>query len=510
MTMKLRQTGFLFLIIFTIVLDSCTLATYGDSSHKKFRRDIVGHYEIATNDNFTEDTDVLFMMYLDGDNNLNNVSWKNLMDAQTGLMNLDENTKVTVIALIDGNKKKVEEEGIESPIGSEQTFLFKLGAFTTTEYTQEYFTAASSIDYSNCVDWIYNTYYEVDMSSGDTLYNFLNWAKKHFNANTTILAVQNHGGGPYNEVTTSISSRSICTDDTNHPDDNFYLSTTDVATAINKTFGKIDMLVEDVCLQCSIEEIYGLQDAVHYLIASPNKTYVNTYNYDKIIPEISKGANIEEIGKKFIDYNYDICKNRTLRSKTTSNTNPTCMELSLTLVDCSKKDVLENIKNHTSELAEALLADEEQTRTYIGELPYISGKFYGLSFEASYAYTQDLGIMAFMLANYSKTTAPDNVKNAATTLLNDLKNNSLIVYAWAGGAEHNWYYSGDTNYGEDEDFRISTDGKCPWGISITCGRIYKTTTSGKILTTPNLKNYKNWSEFARNNKWADLLAKYKN
>ena len=106
MTMKLRQTGFLFLIIFTIVLDSCTLATYGDSSHKKFRRDIVGHYEIATNDNFTEDTDVLFMMYLDGDNNLNNVSWKNLMDAQTGLMNLDENTKVTVIALIDGNKKK--------------------------------------------------------------------------------------------------------------------------------------------------------------------------------------------------------------------------------------------------------------------------------------------------------------------------------------------------------------------------------------------------------------------
>ena len=509
MRIKLSQIGFLFLLISTIAITSCTLANNGDSSYRRFRRDVIGHHEIATNDNFTENTDVLFMMYLDGDNNLNNVSWQNLMDAQTGLMNLEENTKVTVIALIDGNKEKVEEKG-NTPVASEQTFLFKLGAYTATEYNKKYITAASSIDYSGCVEWISGTYYEVDMSSGDTLYNFLNWSKKHYNANKTILTVQNHGGGPYNELTSSISSRSICWDDTT--DNNKYLSTTDVATAINKTFGKIDMLIEDVCLQCSIEEIYGLQDAVHYLVASPNTTYGNTYNYDKIIPYASKGASIEEIGKKFIDYNYEFCKNQSLRKENTPDSDSTCMELSLTLVDCSKTDVLENIKTHTSELADAIMntADNAQKQlciNSIGQLEKNAGtNFYGFCFEATYAYTNDLGAMAYLLSEYIED---DAINTAANKLFSDLNDNNLIISAWAGGKYNdeytNWYYTEDSNYGYG-----FLKGKKAWGISITGGRISMQDTSGKLFVSPNLINYRNWSNFAKDNKWAELLVTYKN
>ena len=80
----------------------------------------------------------------------------------------------------------------------------------------------------------------------------------------------------------------MCWDDTTG--NKKYLSTSDVTAAINQTFGKIDMLVEDVCLQCSIEEVYGLRNAVNYLVASPNTTYGPTYNYDKVISFASKDS----------------------------------------------------------------------------------------------------------------------------------------------------------------------------------------------------------------------------
>ena len=435
-------------------------------------------------------SDVLFMMYIDGDNDLNNISWANVSLAQRGLMNISSNASVTVLVLVDGKHSYPGRTD-----GSEKSFLYKLGP-------------DSSIDYSNSVSWVYNGgSHEVDMSSGQTLYNFLNWANSRFSAGKTILAMQNHGGGPYNELNSSLtgqtSARTLCWDETTGT--KTYLTTTDVARAINLTFGKIDMLVEDVCLQCSIEEIYGLQDAVHYLVASPNTTYGNTYNYDKIIPYISTGASIADIGKKFVDYNMETCRNKTLTSNKANA--PTCMELSLTLVDCSKKSELAEIKSLTSKLAEELLADSQNKDIYtslcIGKLQYSEDRFYGFSYSASYVYTQDLGVMAYMLANYTQD-ASDNVKTAAAGLYNKLHDSGPIVYGWAGGSEHSWYYSGDSSYGPDDTnlsfFKIN-DGKCPWGISITCGR--------KDVKVP-LNSYSSWSAFAKDNKWADLLVNWKN
>ena len=509
MRIKLRQIGFLILLISAIVITSCSWGS-SDSGPTPFR--IIDH------ETFVENTDVLFMMYMDGDNNLNDTAWWNIAYAQLGLVTA-EAKNITVIALVDGNKYKTKMTS-NGPEGNGKSYLLKLGGYSQDEYTTTEsdltvytFISKNSKDYSKSVNWIYNYNHEVDMSSGNTLYYFLTWAKTHFNANKTILAVQNHGGGPYNELTSSISSRSICWDDTNHPDkkDDSHLSTTDVATAINRTFGKIDMLVEDVCLQCSIEEIYGLQDAVHYLVASPNTTFGNQLSYDKIIIDAGNGLTIEEIGTNFVDYNYENCKEKTLRDEDTSTDDPTCMELSCSLVDCSNKNALNNIKKLTSELAEALLEDTEHNYIddVIGKLPLVHGKFYGLCFDASYVYTQDLGIMAYMLANFTPAASSD-VKSAASALFTELKNNSLILYAWAGGSEHSWYYSADESYGEDEDFRISSDGKCPWGISITAERFTKTNEYGQKLYGKSLENYRNWSKFAQNNKWADFLKAYKN
>ena len=418
-------------------------------------------------------TDYLFMMYLDGDNNLNDVSYNNLMQAKNGLKIKNGNASITVLALIDGN---ISSKGGKTMDGKSHLYILE---------------ASVATDYSRYIDWVYlNGSQEVNMASGNTLYNFLYEASSSFNAKNTILIMHNHGSGPLNEISTSISqdsARALCYDDTNG--NNGYLTSSDIALAVNRTFGKIDMLVEDVCLECSIEAIYGLKNNIHYLVASPNSTLTNTYNYDRIISYASSGPSIEDIGKRFIDYNYEICKYLALNN----NSSLYCKELSLTLVDCSKTDILENIKMHTSQLYSAISdsdAGSQQCFRYLLGENLTTSYFRGFIFPAACGRTADLGLMAYLLAN--KTT-DGNVKTAAENLYSDLKNGGLIVYAWAGGTSNNWYYSSAPDYGKKDFLKIS-DGKCPWGISITSGMQVKY--SGQ---------YKGWSLFAKNNNWSYLF-----
>ena len=452
-------------------------------------------------------SDLLIMMYLDGDNNLNDYAWENLINVQKGLKNISQDTKVTVLALIDGNADYAQKYQTDG-----KTYLYKVGALTSEEAEDSnIIVGKSTLNYSKSTSWVYNgsgtATQEVDMSNAKTLYNFLNWANTNFTADKKILIFHNHGGGPYNELTSCLeiqdAARSICYDDTNRKGSNFYLSTKDISLAIQKTFGKVDLIVEDVCLECSIEEVYGLQDATNYLIASPNSTITNSYNYDLIIPYISTGASIVDIGKRFVDYNMEKCRYTTTRGADTKSNDPTCMELSLTLVDCSKKTELAEIKNLTSNLAEQLLADSTNKDFYtnyrIGKLYYKKNYFCGFSFDTTYLYTQDLGVMAYLLA-YKSTGIADKVKTAAASLYNKLHDSGLIVYGWSGGKEHDWYYSGNSSYG-NLDFLKITDGKCAWGISITSGRRFP-----KI----SLADYSSWSEFGKDNKWADLLVEWKN
>ena len=450
-----------------------------------------------------EETDVLMMMYLDGDNNLNDVSWANLAMAEIGLMDVKDNAKVTVIALIDGKLGKNY-----GSLGDGKSHLYKLGAFSEREYYSSNLIAKSTVDYSPTASFLNGR--EADMSSGITLYNFLIWAEECFSAKKTVLVLQDHGGGPYIENKSRLdgsSSRVICQDDTS--DGGHYISTKDVVLAIKKTFGKIDLLIEDACLQASIEEIYALQNSVNYLVASPNLTYSGTIPYDSIIPYISEGKSMEEIGKRIIHLNKEKCENLSLSSSPELQGSKSCMELSLTLIDCSKKEVLKQIKEETSNLADALLDDTKNAlfyKKYVGKPDSSDAKnLKGFYFEASYVYTQDLGIMAYQLKNYKDSS--QSVQTAAEKLYSTLKGSGLIVCAWAGGKGNKWYYSGlsetkgcpECTYGSTFLAEIANEGQCPWGISITSAERYE--------AIP-LTNYSEWSDFGRENQWGTLLSEW--
>ncbi len=459
-------------------------------------------------------SDLLIMMYLDGDNNLNDYAWENLINVQKGLKDISQDTKVTVLALIDGNADYAQKYQTDG-----KSYLLTLGAYTEEELNSASIPLISTatINHSKSEKWIYDgtgtASQEIDMSAGNTLHNFLRWANTNYKADKTIFVIQNHGGGPYIESFTSISNRALCWDDTTGT--KRYLSNNDIANAISWTFGKVDLLVEDVCNEGAIELIYGLQDIADYILASPNITKACSFNYDKIIPYAAGGASILDIGKKFIDYNKESVENETLRNSETKANDPACKEYSLTLINCSKKTTLSNIKSHTSALAAAILSDSGSMKTFyrknrIGKLKKNTAEnFYGFSYETKYFYTQDLGLLAYMLA-YNTEGVSEDVKNAAVTLYEDFKNGGLIAYGWAGGKDNSWYYSGDSSYGsenENSSFLKIADGKCPWGISITCDyRIIEDASGKKFIY--QIDDYGSWTVFSTGNKWAELLKSY--
>ena len=489
-----------------ILLFSCSW-TPGDTSSSASK-------QAGLSSSLSEHTDILFMMYLDGDNNLHDYAWENLINAQKALSNLSSDFKITVLALIDGNSQyanKYQKDG--------KSYLLTLGGYSAAELKNASLPAlaAATIDHSKTEKWIYNGTgtgsQEIDMSAGNTLHNFLRWSKANYKADKTIFIIQNHGGGPYIESFTSISNRALCWDETTGT--KRYLSNNDIANAISWTFGKVDLLVEDVCNEGAIELIYGLQDIADYIIASPNITRTCSYNYDKIISYAASTSSIPDIGKKLIDYNKETVENENLKKPQIKDNDSACTEFSLTLIDCSKKSTLLNIKNHTSQLAAAILADTDSMKSFyrqnrIGKLKKnTADNFYGFSYETKYFYTQDLGLLAYMLG-YKSEGASEDVTNAARNLYDDFKNGGLIAYGWAGGKENSWYYSGNSSYGSDNEnssFLKISDGKCPWGISITCDYLIYNDASGKKYIY-QIDDYGSWTTFAAGNRWADLLKTY--
>lgn len=256
-------------------------------------------------------TKILMMMYMDGDNNLNDPIFLDLNEAEYGLGSYtkeDTINNVKVIALWDG---------WEEPDGAEQTHYFdhpasrllELGPETTPVYQEGSITESgyklseNTIDRSNLAPWLASG--EVDMSNKQTLLNFLNQVQKMYRADVTILQFSNHGGGPrsYTPRTAILPNgkeiklnsmngrRSMCWDESSGG--KTFLKTSDISWALKEAgFSKdkqFDLIIEDVCLGSSIEEAYELRDYTDLFLASPNNVPGNGLDYTVLVKEFENG-----------------------------------------------------------------------------------------------------------------------------------------------------------------------------------------------------------------------------
>jgi hypothetical protein len=277
-----------------------------------------------------KETDWLFVMYLDGDNDLNDPIYLDLNEAERGLYENTNRNNIKVVALWDGWDFKSGNDDNETSffdkapttynIDTEATLLLELGADSNTLYDDEniYWKAcelsSNTKNLSYTAPWIVpnrtvstttpKSNGEVNMGDVQTLTNYLNWVNAHYKANKgIILQFSNHGGGPRSvALKNSYGRRSMCWDETSGGVG--FLKTSDVSKALYEagfgTSNKVKMIMEDVCLGGSLEEAYELMDYAEYYIGSPNNIPANGFDYIAFVSSLTSTATIEEIGGKLV------------------------------------------------------------------------------------------------------------------------------------------------------------------------------------------------------------------
>lgn len=506
----------------------------------------------------------LVIMYLDGDNNLNDPIYIDLNEAEYGLYQLSETDSVKVVALWDGwDFVKGNETGETSYFkNTAATKLLELGKDNLNTYSIDntYNLSSETKDYTKFASWITDN--EVDMSSEQTLENFINWVNDNYSADHTILQFSNHGGGPrsvslYNK---EYGRRSMCWDESSGGQS--FLKTSDVSKALKACgFGqdnKLTMIMEDVCLGGSLEECYELKDYAEYYIGSPNNIPGLGFDYTKFISSLKTGESIKEIGANLVySYKSDYEKDSTywtnfftqngINSSAVSNTegkiNVSCINTNCTTLSFINLSKIDEVKLAVDELATLILNDNTQETRIKKDS---DGKYYILGADGKYYYDtteapesaelisrreaiklftalagdpifyqgtfgclKDLGFMIFnMKSIYTEEAWPDlytKCDNVTSSL-----NNALIA-CWRDGYYKPTYYKINSEKYSANEYSSYFGTDSGFGLTINCSVWVPKTFNGQTYRYEGFEDwYENELEFGKNSTWTALIKAWFN
>ena len=248
----------------------------------------------AASDGENEDTTPnswLFALYMDADNNLNDMLWADIAYEQLALAGMmqSENTMapgypdIKIVVLWDG----VSLEGAAN-FGSTRIHprseIYELGPCDQETFDKvdagdkSWLMSAYSKRLTDEADWLEE---EPDMGKVETLAYFLSWVNDRYSAKYKVLLLSDHGAGTDIEMISGGIAQptgSLCTDDTNSTADGSYLLTaSDVKDAISYSGFKPNIIYMDCCLQGNVETAYILRGSADYLVTSANTSYSNNH-----------------------------------------------------------------------------------------------------------------------------------------------------------------------------------------------------------------------------------------
>lgn len=375
-------------------------------------------------------SDWLVVMYMDGDNNLNDPIFVDMNEVEYGLYQIRNSdgssfsgfNSVNVVALWDGASSFENPDGSTGTpqIGNAGTYIYELGRDydNSTTYTTSPGCVLSSDtkNLSYTAPWLVgttqtistslpnNAHGELNMGDKQTLINFLNWVNERYTANKgVILQFSDHGGGPRSvryvktadgrtiKVGDTSGRRALCWDESSSSN---YLKTKDVSDALQAAgFGpsnKAAMILMDVCLGSSLEDAYQFKDYANYLAASPNNIPGLGLDYVNLMKSFIHNTTIEAVGQKIVqDYKTQYGNNTTLwnnyakalgynsySSITDENVRKNMEWLSdlgfttFTITDLSK---IADVKTAIDSLCNVLLSDTGKAKTvYVDDNGYFS------------------------------------------------------------------------------------------------------------------------------------------
>ena len=297
-------------------------------------------------------SDWLVVMYMDGDNNLNDPIFMDMNEVEHGLYQIRNSNgssvsgfdSVNVVALWDGASSFENPDGSTGTpqIGNAGTYIYELGRDydNSTTYTTSPGCVLSSDtkNLSYTAPWLVgtsqtvstslpnNAHGELNMGDKQTLINFLNWVNERYTATKgVILQFSDHGGGPRSvryvktadgrtiKVGDTSGRRALCWDEYSS---SAFLKTKDVSDALQAAgyaSNKAAMILMDVCLGSSLEDAYQFKDYANYLAASPNNIPGMGLDYVNLMKSFTLNTTIEAIGKKIVeDYKTQYGNNTTL------------------------------------------------------------------------------------------------------------------------------------------------------------------------------------------------------
>lgn len=297
-------------------------------------------------------SDWLVVMYMDGDNDLNDPIFMDMNEVEYGLYQIRNSDgssvsgfdSVNVVALWDGASSFENPDGSTGTpqIGNAGTYIYELGRDydNSTTYTTSPGCVLSSDtkNLSYTAPWLVgttqtistslpnNAHGELNMGDKQTLINFLKWVNARYTATKdVILQFSDHGGGPRSvryvktadgrtiKVGDTSGRRALCWDEYSS---SAFLKTKDVSDALQDAgyaSNKAAMILMDVCLGSSLEDAYQFKDYANYLAASPNNIPGLGLDYVNLMKSFTLNTTIEAVGQKIVeDYKKQYGNNTTL------------------------------------------------------------------------------------------------------------------------------------------------------------------------------------------------------
>ncbi|MCK4762518.1 MAG: hypothetical protein KAW12_10010 [Candidatus Aminicenantes bacterium] len=196
-----------------------------------------------------------FMVYLDGDNNLEEAGIDDFLEMSAAGSTAD----VNIVAQFD------RIAGYDSSYGN----------WTGTK--RFYITPGLTPDAANAVQDLG----EVNMADPAVLSGFVNWAKANYPATNYALILWNHGDGWRRSGEKPV--RAICWDDTSGGD---CLYTAEIRSALDAVAG-VQLIGFDACLMGMVEVAYEIKDYGQVMVASEEVEPWNGWPYDTVLGDLT-------------------------------------------------------------------------------------------------------------------------------------------------------------------------------------------------------------------------------
>ncbi len=262
--MKIRQKNASFLLSFVVIMLFFTIYIDVYSRNVSEIKPIVSALEICEPDvlePMVEHFDWLIMIYLDGDNNLEEDAINDFNELEDGI---EVGSSIAIIVLFD---RIPGEDSLNDD-------------WTGTRL----FNVTSDSDATNINSELLEDWGEKNMGESNTLELFINYCFDKYTADNYWLNIWDHGGGVVG----------LCTDDT----DSDFLTLDEMQQAIDASTTlyaqDFDLISHDACYMNMIEVAYELEEYTDYFVGSEESVPLDGFDYLTIISQLESDTSMNE------------------------------------------------------------------------------------------------------------------------------------------------------------------------------------------------------------------------